>query len=180
MVRVDLIENVEAGLWMPSVEVSLAIIAFCALLVSVGTLIQNHKHNKLSVKPAVFYKTRYPDHQMKIEFSNEGMGTAIITKYKMFFCDKDVTFWKIKDIENLINHEIKLSHPIKIMSNLTVNPPAYLLASKFINIIEIQLGDITLDEIDHFRDQFTAKLKINITYESLYGDEDEENYQRIN
>jgi hypothetical protein len=75
--------------WMKTFILENAI-ALSALIVSIGSLIIQRKHNQLSVRPEIGGKTYASETELTVYQINVGLGPAKITYYKLLLDEKEI------------------------------------------------------------------------------------------
>ncbi|MCE7995728.1 MAG: hypothetical protein HEP71_27360 [Roseivirga sp.] len=75
---------------------SIMVVAVSALVVSVWQVRTSQEHNKLSVRPYLYFFTSWNDGTWQVQMFNEGVGPAIITRVDYTY--KGVTHHQIDDL----------------------------------------------------------------------------------
>lgn len=148
-------------MWIAGASV---VIACCALGVTIWQGRQNHKHNKLSVKPLLTtVETRHKINdtfETSVDIKNTGLGPAIIKDFILIYDDEEVS----KNNRQLYHEFLN-----KIASHLNVKHYWFVPNSS------MPADDVQeLLFFEHKTDDdilFLQKLNIKINYQSIYGDE---------
>ncbi len=153
-----------------------AIVAVCALIVSFWQLTQNHKHNKLSVKPLLNVDYHVDDvvddddkktkTRKKITFvlKNVGVGPAIITDFLLLYDGKKVTEPHKKFFEKKFSDET--AGNVKFLDHIFFNPNSAIPVKASYTLLSF--------EHDEKHDiSFLDKLNLYIIFESIYKEKDE-------
>lgn len=151
--------------WEISISLASAIVAACALGVTVWQGRQNYMHNKLSVRPLLktskISKFQGGENVITIKMTNSGLGPAIIKDFILIFNDNEVSknnFDSYQDFIKLLTKNVVL---LKLYSYRT---NASILAGETQELISFRYKngqDAT----------FIDKLDWRITYWSMYKDE---------
>ncbi len=145
-----------------------ATVAICALGVTVWQGRQNHKHNKLSVRPFLEPELERQrddsNDQGKIilELVNRGVGPAIIKNFVLLFNGEEVSQNSIKTYHDFLNRKLKDFHN----ASLSACGPEESIQ------IGQRLGLISFNYIISKQNvSFFDKLDFLIEYQSIYQDE---------
>ncbi len=155
--------------------VSALVISGCALYLTIRVREDTIKHNKLSVKPALIYSSRYIGEEkiFKVSIVNKGVGPAIITKISIWKLPKKNTL----DFSNLKEEDLKafvkgIGFNKKVRTGLEFN--------SFINRTTLSSGEpLDLITVKLIEDgygvkelqSFHSSIGYLIEYYSIYEDE---------
>jgi hypothetical protein len=153
--------------WEAIASFSSAIIALCALGLTLWQAYVSRQHNRLSVTP---YLTTWShndtdQHRYSVEILNNGIGPALINNFQVFVDGHQV---KGDDLE-LIKKSLKLLFPqYQYNAYNSYLSEGYMMAPKESrNLVMIQFFGPNFpkpEEIEHS----TKRVKILIEYESIY------------
>jgi hypothetical protein len=153
--------------WETSISLASAVVAACALGVTVWQGCQNYKHNKLSVRPKLTASESYHDadkgRTITFELINSGFGPAIIKDFILVYDGKEVSNNNRKAYEDFLTKLTK-DKGIDLVSIYSFIPNSSLLAGERYELFSFH----------HTHGQnisFIDKLNLRVSYQSIYEDE---------
>ena len=154
--------NFSPELW---VALASAVVAICALFVTVYEVRQIRKHNRLSVRPLLTtmqnYDVKGKRQTFSFELINAGFGPAIIKDFILLYDGKEVSKNNIKKLEDFL---LKKTRQFRDVKKVSFVPGSSLVAQERCEIFYFtyELGqDIS----------FLEKLDLRVNYQSIYKDE---------
>lgn len=151
----------------PEMWIALAsvVVATCALAITIWQGRQNHKHNKLSVKPLLttsegFEEVGRNKFITTVEVLNTGFGPAIIKDFILIYDGQEVSKNNCQSYQELLD---KIAKPLHV-NHYWFAPESSMPAEDVQELLSFE----------HKRDDdisFLKKLNIKINYQSVYGDE---------
>lgn len=147
------------------------IIATSAVVVSVGALIQNRKHNRLSIKPQLTFGTSQLGKKFILSVTNAGLGPAKIKSFEIYYNNSIIDeghnsyFAALKNIFS-VERLSKIGEKWLYLDSASIlhhNKPYTLLILNMSEFEEQQRRDYGLN--------IQEKLNIKITYLSIYEEE---------
>ncbi|OEJ99544.1 hypothetical protein [Roseivirga misakiensis] len=133
---------------------ALMIIALLAVVVSIWQVSHQRKHDRISMMPYVSWDVETVGDSTMIKLWNKGAGPALIKEYN--FSINDSTFGSWSSAFKFADSTIKI-YQEKIFGNYTLAPNEVLI------LVAYKKGLYT----DH-------NIRINIGFESVYGDKKED------
>ena len=151
--------------WETSISLASAVVAVCALSVTVWQGRQNYKHNKMSVRPKLTASEDYQDDDkgrtVSFELINSGFGPAIIKDFILVYYGKEVSKNNCKGYEDFL---MQLSKDVAFQSMYSFIPDSSLLAGERYELFSFRHK--------HGQDvSFIDKLNLRVNYQSIYEDE---------
>lgn len=149
------------------ISMASAVVAVCALGVTVWQGNQNYRHNKMSVRPKLTASEDYQDDDngrvVSFELINAGFGPAIIKDFILVYDGKVVAQNNRKTLEDFLKKLTKDKN-VELLSLYSFIPDSLLLTEESSEIFSFY--------IQHGQDMsFIDKLNIRINYQSIYEDE---------
>ncbi len=153
--------------WEVSISLASAIVAACALAVTVWQGRQNYKHNKMSVRPKLTASEDYQDDDkgrtVSFDLINAGFGPAIIKDFVLAYDGKEVSNNNRKAFEDFLTQLTK-DKGVSLLSLYSFIPDSSLLAEERYELFSFHHR--------HGQDvSFIDKLNVRINYQSIYEDE---------
>lgn len=147
------------------ISLASAVVALCALGVTVWQGRQNDKHNKMSVRPKLTASEDYEDDDkgrtVSFELINAGFGPAIIKDFVLVYDGKEVANNNRKAYEDFLR---QLSQDVSFQSLYSFIPDSSLLAGERYELFSFRHK--------HGQDiSFIDKLNLRVNYQSIYEDE---------
>lgn len=151
--------------WETSISLASAVVALCALGVTVWQGNQNYRHNKMSVRPKLTASENYQDDDkgrtVNFELINAGFGPAIIKDFILVYDGKEVSNNNRKTYEDFLQ---QLSKEVVFQSLYSFIPDSSLLAGERYELFSFRYK--------HGQDvSFIDKLNLRVNYQSIYEDE---------
>lgn len=151
--------------WETSISLASAVVALCALGVTVWQGRQNDRHNKMSVRPKLTASEDYQDDDkgrtVSFELINAGFGPAIIKDFVLIYDEKEVANNNRKAYEDFLQ---QLSKDVVFQSLYSFIPDSSLLAGERYELFSFRHR--------HGQDvSFIDKLNLRVNYQSIYEDE---------
>jgi hypothetical protein len=151
--------------WEISISLASAVVALCALVVTVWQGRQNDRHNKMSVRPKLTASQDFEnDDEGKIisfKLMNAGFGPAIIKDFILLYDGKEVSKNNPKAYQDFLKTSIKKADFFNIYS---FAPESILLAGEGCELFSFRHR--------HGQDvSFIDKLNLRVNYQSIYEDE---------
>jgi len=136
---------------------------------------QNDDHNRISVRPVLVTHAETGDTSKNITFEliNQGMGPAKIKQIE--YCDNDAVFGMASDneVQEYLEH---LNIRGQCAGYTIVGKGTCILPGDGLILLSVDKKKYQEDlhgvEIETVIDMFKNKIKINVIYESMYGEED--------
>lgn len=146
------------------------IIALCALVFTAYQLSVTRKHNKLMVKPHLCLSTNtYADDdgfEFEALIKNNGIGPAVIKKYKLFLDKKELSNTELDSLESIVRNQLQRAVTGFGFIKLNVD---YVISEKgeelFLNFTVPTNLNTSLEELKKSIDKFD----VYIEYQSIYG-----------
>ncbi len=147
------------------ISLASAVVALCALGVTVWQGRQNDRHNKMSVRPKLTASEDYQDDDkgrtVSFELINAGFGPAIIKDFVLVYDGKEVANNNRKAYEDFLR---QLSKDVTFQSLYSFIPDSSLLAGERYELFSFRHK--------HGQDvSFIDKLNLRVNYQSIYEDE---------
>lgn len=144
-----------------SIALGSAIIALCALLVAIGQLTLQRRHNRLSVRPFLDALSSRANHApYKWTVSNAGAGPAIVRNFSMQVGNDTLTFPSLKMVEACLK-----SHGVSDIEFIhCFEKGGYILQNAKQEILRLSVQTATSCRAA------TAKISWLIEYDSIYGE----------
>jgi len=151
--------------WGTSISLASAVVAACALGVTVWQGRQNYKHNKMSVRPKLTASEDYEDDDkgrtVTFKLINAGFGPAVIKDFVLVYDGKEVANNNRKAYEDFLT---QLSKDVVFQSLYSFIPDSSLLAGERYELFSFRHK--------HGQDvSFIDKLNLRVNYQSIYEDE---------
>lgn len=151
--------------WETSISLASAVVAACALGVTIWQGRQNDRHNRMSVRPKLTASENYQDDDngrtVTFELINSGFGPAIIKDFILVYDGKEVSKNNRKTYEEFLTH---LSKDVQFQSLYSFIPDSSLLAGEKYELFSFRHK--------HGQDvSFIDKLNLRVNYQSIYEDE---------
>jgi hypothetical protein len=155
--------------WETVAGISSAIIAFCALGLTLWQACVMRRHNKLSVQPYLttwVHRDEGPSHFiLVVDLLNNGVGPALIKTFKVFVDGHEIKGQEDEPMQKAL----KLLFPQYIyQSNQSFMSDGYMMSPKESrNLVTIKFTGSNLpktEEIEHAKN----RVNISIRYESIY------------
>jgi hypothetical protein len=149
------------------IAIASAFIAVCALGVTVWQGRQNHKHNKMSVRPKITTMENFDDdgrnRTVSFELINSGFGPAIIKDFILVYDGEEVSKNNRKTYEDFLKEKVK-SQGCKIVNIVSFAPDSALLVNERCELLSFhhRVGEDA---------SFINKLDLRVNYQSIYEDE---------
>lgn len=139
-----------------------AVVAACALAVTIWQGRQNHRHNMLSVRPFLGALEHYSNEknvgQITFELINCGVGPAIIKNFTLLYDGKEVSRNNRRTYEEFLQQLLKDFTVVEIFSYA---PGAAMQAGETLELLTFQY--------DHKQNiDFINKLNLLVDYQCLY------------
>lgn len=151
--------------WETYISIASAVVALCALGVTVWQGRQNDRHNKMSVRPKLTASEDYHDDDygriVSFELINAGFGPAIIKDFILVYDGKEVSKNNRKTYEDFLRH---LSKDVVFQSMYSFIPGSSLSAGERYELFSFrhkQGQDVS----------FIEKLNLRVNFQSIYEDE---------
>ena len=156
--------NFDAEIWVATAS---AVIALCALGVTIWQGRQNYKHNKLSVRPflGTFMYTDIVNKKTArrtFELMNCGIGPAIIKNFVLLYDGKEVSRNNRKIYYAFLQNLLADFEEVEISG---YGPGAAMQIGEKLLLLSF---DYNFEKQDI---SFTNKLNLIVDYQSIYGDE---------
>ncbi len=147
------------------IAVASAVVAICALAVTIWQGRQNYKHNKISVRPKLAVSKNLKPTKTKktvcFELINSGVGPAIIKDFILIYDREEVSKNNYKTYENFLKDKARNA---KLVSIGFLSPGVSISIKESFNLFSFQYK--------HEQDiLFVDKLSLRIHYQSIYEDE---------
>ena len=139
---------------------------FIAFLALFATVYQSHlarKHNRLSVAPHIEVHSEENDNTFIITIRNDGFGPAILGTFNIYENNNLVA----GDGEALIKNAFANLHRCEILATETIRTPFVLPQGHTIQLVTLKFDD-AIEPID---DYIESQLRLEIKYQSFYGEE---------
>jgi hypothetical protein len=141
-------------------------IALASLVLSVWAGIQTRHHNRLSVMPKLSVLNNFTtEPPFGWVLSNKGLGPAIVKKVTIFVDNKPVPSDKYGGWDNATK-QLGIRHFVTTRTFVEES----IKAGEKIVILEIPPKEMTNERMSQLRNVI-ERLKIEIVYESFYGDQ---------
>ncbi|NQZ54646.1 MAG: hypothetical protein HRT93_10390 [Piscirickettsiaceae bacterium] len=156
--------------WELITTISIAVIAFCALVLTIFQSKRAQEHNRLSVKP---HLTSFGYHQLDknsytFELINNGLGPAIIKKFTIIV-DGNIIAGEGTDP---IKQGLEILFPnVKYQADYIFIGEDHAMAAKdkFI-IVKVQFTGQQVPTLETIKHAFDERAELVIEYESFYGE----------
>ena len=149
------------------IAVASAVVAICALAVTIWQGRQNYKHNKISVRPKLMVKRKFEHTETEktvwFELINSGVGPAIIKDFILIYDGEEVSKNNHKTYLECLN-KLTITNNVKLLYFVHCTPDAPISIQECYRLFVFQ----------HQRGQdvsFINKLNLRIHYQSIYEDE---------
>lgn len=140
-----------------------AIIASCALALTVFQAISSRTHNRISVRPAFCDWTHISNNSLSFSIVNKGLGTAKIKSFNIFYKDKKFSHTELQC-------KLKELFPDSIDSHTSeLTPYSYVAKDEKILVLFIQFENP--ERIDAVEKVIGDCFSLKIVYSCLYGEE---------
>lgn len=164
--RPDMVAQAAMPIWNFLNNNGSAIIATCALGVTIWQCHQNHRHNKMSVRPKLTASEDYEDDDkgrtVTFKLINAGFGPAIIKDFILVYENKEISKNNRKVYEDFLR---RITKNVDLQSIYSFIPDSSLLAGERYELFSFRHK--------HGQDvSFIDKLNLRVSYQSMYGDED--------
>ena len=150
---------------MDMLDILAFFIAFVALAVAIWQGIETRKHNRLSVKPHLYFSTySVSGESAGLRVTNGGLGPAIIKRFSLAVDNKwidDTTRGGWLEASRLLGAE-------KIPSNVSWYSRDQIATSGESVFILSTPTETRTPEIDQWLDELVKRLSVEIAYESAY------------
>ena len=152
--------------WEATAGISSAIIALCAVVLTIWQANVQRRHNRLSVKPYLTTWSHREDKGLQIDVLNNGIGPALIKTFKVYVDSHEING---QDLE-VVRKAVKVlfanyNHEVPYNSFLS---EGYMMSAKEVRcLVSINfLGPNypAVEEIAHAG----KRVKVHIEYESIY------------
>ncbi len=152
-----------------SIGIASAIIALCALILTVWQAHQTSRHNRLSVSPRLTTWLDCSEDRgvYSVELMNNGIGPAVIKSFEMKVDGNEIQGKQAEQIDKAIKTLFPTQHYIQTVSYLD---GGYVMAAKetrTLAALKFQLGSMPSEE--EFRKQ-VSRTSLRIKFESIYGE----------
>lgn len=148
-----------------AISLSAAVIALCALFVTIWQGVQNRRHNRLSMRPLLHFDFLAKDGIVSISLKNTGVGPAVIKKFTVELDGKELYGNEYELLKTIIE-EFEIEHlggelyrPGDTGQGLPVNGTYELLRVDNIEVDSPQYFEL-MNEI--------SRVVFRINYESVY------------
>ncbi len=146
------------------IAIASAIVAIFALAVTVWQGRQNYKHNKMSVLPKLSFMIPFEKTEkgriVSVDFTNAGVGPAIITDFILTYDGKEVSKNNYKTYVDFLKEK---SFNVKILYTFFFFPGATISVDEYCEVFAFQHK--------HGQDISSMKrLGLIIRYQSIYED----------
>ena len=166
------------------ISICASITAVAALLVSVFESYENHKHNRLSLKPLLFISDEISRDNLirEVAIDNFGTGPARILDFKLFVDGKPVTVNGGHDAWDTAEHLLGID---KLNTHYEINE---LDSDSAVMRVDEHLRIIGVDEADYDKlppqlrsewHQALKRLSIVVTFSSVYDEISTVRYPKI-
>lgn len=155
------------------ISVCAIIVAIFAFITSVCQAYFTRRHNKLSVKPilSVEFNLAYKnDDDFGISLKNNGIGPAILKDLKVFVEGKLASNFSRDNWEKVFELIQIPKNWEPLISCTTIKPDYSISAGDKKQLLKINKKGLETNTLEDMRN-FLKKLKIQITYESIYGEQ---------
>lgn len=155
--------------WEAIAGFSTAVIAMCALGLTLWQANIARHHNKLSVKPhlTTWGRTDYENHVYSVELLNNGIGPAFIESFEIFVDGKLITGERHEPIEKAL--KIIFPH-YKLKQECSFVAKGYSMSvNERVCLISLQFSGDTLPRQEEF-DHAINRVKLLIHYKSIYDE----------
>lgn len=149
------------------ISLASAVVALCALGVTIWQGHQNYRHNKMSVRPKLTASEDYQDDDkgrtISFELINAGFGPAIIKDFILVYDGKKVSNNNRKAFEDFLTQLTK-DQGVDLLSLYSFIPGSSLLTEERYELFSFR----------HKHGQnvsFIDKLNLRVNYQSIYEDE---------
>lgn len=157
--------------WEAIAGIASAVIALCALALTLWQAAVTRSHNKLSVKPhlATWSHTDEANNRYQIDLMNNGIGPALIKSFAIQVDGQTISGEGAEPMEKAL----KILFPQCIYhSRQAYLASGYMMSEKESRpLVIIQFFDSQLPKPEEV-DRATKRVRLIIDYESIYGDKD--------
>lgn len=154
-----------------------AIIALCALLLTVIQLHWGMYHNRLSVRPALNTSTHVHaapnQYSVIITLSNYGIGTAIIDNFSVYFDDELISLNDPQTCEDAILELVNNKFPITSHRIFTYRSGGTIPANFQHSLLELTFNNELSKDLDKIKSEIPKlldRLSLEIEYSSFYNE----------
>jgi len=149
-----------------------AIVAVCALLLTIYQFISSHKHNKLSVTPYIanYSETTENDNNavFSFEVANNGIGPAKIKTWEVCLNKENIEKSKFSSLENYVNYVLAGRKSSVSFGHLQ---KGHLMSiGEVKNVLKVTADINNKKEFIEIKEELN-KLGLIVKYQSIYGDE---------
>ena len=146
------------------------LIALASLGVAIWHGLLMRRHDRLSVRPHLSLSSidaRGEDYQLVL--SNDGLGPATITRFRLFVDEKPVEFDRLRGPAEQWEQVLKVIKVGVPISYFHISPRNAIRAGKSVAILEIPGSAILDKEARAVVSERLARLGVMFEYESVYG-----------
>jgi hypothetical protein len=148
-----------------NLNVSLAVIALCALGISIWQSINIHKHNKLSVRPALCSWTSNQTNHYNFKLVNNGIGPAIIKGFHVYLDDKEIEGHLLMGMQKVLTVLFK-EYPFT-SSQSVLNKDYVIPEKEAYEIIDIKFTTLKSPHPQEV-EKIMKRARLKVSYESAY------------
>ena len=149
------------------IALCVAIIALCALSVSIWQCFETRKHNKLSVRPCLSLRVMISRQApyMGIQIENNGIGPAVIKKCTVYV---DKMPFTVDSYEDWVKAGTAARIFSKKISFLTLPEGTVIKEGQGVSLIAYPKENQTEEGIKNIEEVLAYHLRAKVTYESIY------------